>query len=31
MSRYIKGELDLNADATEQEWVDQLMGLDPST
>jgi D-aspartate ligase len=29
MSRYISGGLDLNADATEQEWVDQLMGLDP--
>jgi D-aspartate ligase len=27
MSRYIKGALDLSADATEAEWVEQLMGL----
>jgi D-aspartate ligase len=29
MSRYIRGDLDLRVDATEEEWVDQLMGLEP--
>jgi D-aspartate ligase len=29
MSRYISGGLDLNAGATEAEWVDQLMALEP--
>lgn len=28
MSRYISGKLDLSADATAEEWVDQLMALD---